>query len=494
MTRAYNSARCSPTRASLFTGLYPHQAGVGYFAGPSSNQPGYQGHLLDRCVGISEVLKGAGYNTYMAGKWHMGSSPGPIERGFDEFYGFVEGSHIDCWDPEIMIRLPEGKKTKQYANGEFYATDAITDYAMEFLSEGSESSDPFFLFLSYNAPHYPLQAPKDITDKYYPVYLEGWDTIRSRRFHRIMELGIGEPGWELPPRSEVMIEMRGRDMGYGGEPNPAWNDFPEDRRRDLARRMAVYAAMIDNMDMNIGRIISLLEESGELDNTLIFFLSDNGANAEVNPIGFDQFEPKINILNKGDQLERMGLAGSFIGYGTAWAMACNTPLNLYKHYTHEGGISTPFIIHWPEMIKRSGSINKQPAHIVDVMATCVDVSGAEYPKKNKGTDVIPMEGKSLLPVIQGEEMAPRTFGFEHERNRGYLKGKWKLVSAHYRGNRWELYNIEEDRLEQNNLASEYPEIVEELAIEYEAWARRVFVLPEREMSFQYLKEYQYPLE
>lgn len=489
MTRVYNTARCCPTRASLFTGLYPHQAGMGYMANTDYGVPGYTGHLQDRSVGISEVLKSAGYKTYMCGKWHMGGSPGPIDKGFDEFYGSLIPDYIEFWDPGSMFRLPADRPVKKYAPGAFYATDVVTDYALDFINEGLASPDPFFLYLAFSAPHYPLQAPKDLTEKYMPLYMKGWDTIRAARFDRIMKLGIGEPDWVLPPRSEVMIEMRGRDLGYGGDPNPAWDSFPEDRRNDLARRMAVYAAMIDKIDQNVGRVIDRLEKSGELDNTLIFFLSDNGANAEVNPLGFDFFQPKDNILNKGSRLDSMGLPGSFIGYGTGWAMACNTPLNLYKHYTHEGGISSPFIMHWPDGIKNPGSIDKRPAHIIDVMATCTEVSQAVYPEMNNGTKVLPLEGVSLIPVMRGEKPQPRTLGFEHERNRGYLKGEWKIVSADYRGGVWELYNIEKDRLEQNNLAVQYPEKVEELAGEYQIWAERVLVLPQCEMTFNYLKKY-----
>ena len=475
MTRVYNSARCCPSRASLFTGLYPHQAGIGYFANFDKGAPGYTGFLQDRSVGISEVLKSAGYRTYMSGKWHMGDSPGPIEKGFDEFYGFVVPHSISCWDPGAMFRLPAGRPEREYDPGEFYSTDAITDYAIDFLEQGQSDPSPFFLFLSYNAPHFPLHAPGEITDKYAPVYERGWDSIRAERFDRMMKLGIGDKNWELPPRSEVMIERR--DMGYGGKPNPAWDSFPEERRKDLARRMAVYAAMIDRMDHNIGRLMQRLESSGEMENTLIFFLSDNGACAEFNPLGFDLEESRDNILNTGSRLDSMGLPGTYISYGSGWAMTSNTPLNLYKHYIHEGGISTPFIIHWPSAINKPGRIDTRPAHIMDVMATCLEVSGAVYPEMNNGTKVLPPEGISLLPVMKGEAGGPRTLGFEHERNRGYLKGDWKIVSAEYRGNEWELYNINEDRLEQHNLAGDYPEIVNELAEDYREWAERVLVHP-----------------
>jgi len=374
-----------------------------------------------------------------------------------------------------MFRLPEGRTERKYDPDKFYATDAITDYAIDFLNKGLSSPAPFFLFLSYNAPHFPLHAPKEITDQYIPVYEKGWDTIRAERFERIMELGIGDDQWELPPRSEVMIERR--DMGYGGKPNPPWSSWTAERQKDLARRMAVYAAMIDRMDHNIGRVIQRLEESGELENTLIFFLSDNGACAEFNPLGFDLKESRDNILNTGDRLDRMGLPGSYISYGSGWAMTSNTPLNLYKHYIHEGGISTPFIIHWPDGIKNPGTIDNRPAHVMDVMATCVEVSGAEYPKLNRGTEILPMEGMSLVPVMNGEGWNHRVLGFEHERNRGYLKGEWKIVSEEYRGDEWELYNIDDDRLEQDNLADRYPGKVKELAEEYREWAGRVLVHP-----------------
>jgi arylsulfatase len=475
MTRVYNSARCCPSRASLFTGLYPHQAGIGYFANYDKGAPGYTGFLQDRSVGIAEVLKSSGYSTYMSGKWHMGDDPGPIEKGFDEFYGFTIPHSIDCWDPNAMFRLPEGRPYKTYPEGEFYATDAITDYALDFMEDGISKMKPFFLFLSYNAPHFPLHAPKEITDKYVPVFEKGWDVIRAERFNRLQKLGVGDPEWVLPPRSEVMIERR--DMGYGGKPNPAWDSFPKERQQDLARRMAVYAAMVDRMDQNIGRVIGLLEESGELENSLILFLSDNGACAEFNPLGFDIESSRDNILNTGNRLDGMGLPGTYISYGCGWAMTSNTPLNLYKHYIHEGGISTPFIMHWPEGIVKPGSIDKRPAHIMDVMATCVEISGATYPTMNNGTRVLPMEGISLVQVMKGLEAGPRTLGFEHEKNRGYLKGDWKIVSEEYRGNEWELYNIKKDRLEQNNLAAEYPEKIDEMAQEYQAWAERVLVLP-----------------
>lgn len=475
MTRVYNSARCCPSRASLFTGLYPHQAGIGYFANFDKGAPGYTGFLQDRSVGMAEVLRSAGYRTYMSGKWHMGADPGPIEKGFDEFYGFTVPHSISCWDPGAMFRLPAGRLGREYEEGHFYATDAITDYALDFMNEGITATEPFFLFISYNAPHFPLHAPAEITERYYPIYEKGWDKIRSGRFERMKELGIAEKDWELPPRSEVMIERR--DMGYGGKPNPAWNSFKGDRRADLARRMAVYAAMIDRMDQNLGRIISRLEEADELENTLIIFLSDNGACAEFNPLGFDIESSRDNILNTGSRLDSMGLPGTYISYGSGWAMASNTPLNLYKHYIHEGGISTPFIMHWPEGIEVPGTIDHRPAHIMDVMATFVEVSGAAYPELNKGTKVLPPEGKSMVPVMEGAEAGQRTLGFEHEKNRGYLKGEWKIVSEEYRGNEWELYHITEDRLEQYNLAGDHPEKVRELAAEYETWAKRVLVLP-----------------
>ena len=477
MTQFYNTARCCPSRASLLTGLYPHQAGVGYMNKDNGTR-GYRGFLQEECVTIAQVLKPAGYNTYACGKWHVGTaSAAPDARGFDEFYGFAAGAAINCWNPESMNRLPEGRTKRSYPKDKFYATDAITDHALDFIADSRKNSNPFLLYLAYNAPHFPLHAPKADTDRYMPIYEKGWDVIRKERFEKMKKLGLIEPDAEMSPRE---LAPPHRNAGeYGGKPNPAWDSLSVDRRLDLARRMAIYAAMIEIIDRNIGRILDDLKAAGEMENTLIMFMSDNGACAEFNPIGFDhgkRKDGKPNKLHIGAELDKMGLDKTSHSVGSGWANVSNTPLTLYKHYTHEGGISSPFIAFWPAGMKRKGEIDQRLGHIIDVMTTCVDIAGVVYPKKHNGVDIIPMEGESLLPVLRGAPPKERTLFFEHEGNRAIRKGKWKLVSAQFRGNRWELYDLAEDRQERNDLAAAHPERVKKMVAEYDAWAERCFVI------------------
>ena len=326
----YNCARCCPSRACLMTGLYPHQAGIGNMTA-DQGQPGYRGHLNDRCVTIPEVLRPAGYRTYIAGKWHLGRPPGPLERGFDE--GFVmDGGMQSFWDPSKYRRLPADRPKRDYPPGKFYSTDAITDYALDFVADARQRGKPFFLYLAYNAPHFPLQAPKEEIEKYKDVYTKGWDAIRDERREReVVQLG----GTPLPsPRSPFENPLK-----HTSGVNPAWDTIPSDRRADLARRMAIFAAMVDRMDQNIGRMVADLRKNGQLDNTLIVFVSDNGACAEWDPWGFDRSSGPNNVLHTGAALEAMGGPKSYLSYGSGWANAGNTPWRLYKHYVHEGGIS-----------------------------------------------------------------------------------------------------------------------------------------------------------
>src|SRR5690606_38431640 len=362
-TQMYNSARCCPSRASLLTGLYPHQAGVGLMT-EDRETPGYRGFLKDESVTLAEVLKTGGYKTYMSGKWHVGKQ-GPIKRGFDEFYGLL-GGFTSFWDEKDYSRLPNDRPKRHYAEGEFYATDAITDYAIDFLEDARKDDRPYFLYLSYNAPHFPLQAPKDEIAKYEQVYEKGWDAIREERLARMKQLQIIEDELELTPRSEYWD----RDREIQGT-NPAWDSIDPDRKKDLVKRMAIYAAMVDRMDQNVGRVLENIREHGELDNTLIIFCSDNGACAEWDPWGFDNWITTSNFLDRNADLERMGEADRYNSYGSAWANASSTPLRMYRHYGHEGGISTPMIAHWPEVIKRKGDIDQRPGHFIDFMATFV---------------------------------------------------------------------------------------------------------------------------
>lgn len=466
-TQFYNSARCCPSRASLMTGLYPHQAGMGNMVSPKPNTefPGYAGHLREDCPTIPEVLRKAGYTTLMAGKWHLGQ-PGPVARGFEEFYGIV-GGFDSFWDASKYTRLPPERKQPQYPEGGFYATNAFTDHALEFLGGARKRKQPYFLFLSYTAPHFPLHAPKDLIDKYVPVYEKGWDAIREARFRRLREAGLIDPRWEFTPRSIVGPNRVSNINGWAPKQNPAWDSIDKDRRADLARRMAVYAAMIEAMDRNIGRVLADLEKNRELDNTLILFFSDNGACAEWDPWGFDIKSGPDNILHKGEALARMGQPGTYHSYGSGWANASNTPWRLYKHYTHEGGITTPFIVHWPAVVRRPGGIEKQVSHLIDLMPTFAELAGISPPK---------VEGVSLVPVFQGKSISRGPLFWEHEGSRAMREGKWKLTAVAANGP-WELYDMEADRTEMRNLADQYPDRVRSMVAQWESWARRAQVIP-----------------
>ncbi len=474
-TQFYNAARCCPSRASLLTGLYPQQAGMGEMAGGAKIGPiGYEGRLMDRCVTIPEVLKPFGYRCYMVGKWHLGATPNPVDRGFDEFYGMIGGFNT-CWvEHPDYTRLPASHPTRNYAPGHFYSTDVFGDYALDFLSQARRTpANPWFLYLAFNAAHFPLHAPESEIAKYESIYQQGWDKIREQRIARQKELGILDKSVPLTPRSFIPANWANRQTGWADKYNPPWDSLPADRRADLARRMAVYAAMIDRMDQNIGRVLEDLRQHGELHRTLIIFISDNGACAEWDPYGFDGKTGPNNVLHRGDDLKKVGGPQSYISYGSGWANACNTPWRLYKHYDHEGGIASPFIVSWPDAAKRAGQIEETPSDIIDIMATVADVSRAVYPARFKDHAILPMEGRSLTPLLDGESLPPRTLFFEHEGNRAVREYRWKLVSL--KGRPWELYDFENDRSELHNLAAQEPEITARLAKAWDQWAIRCHV-------------------
>lgn len=482
-TQFYNSARCCPSRASLLTGLFPHQAGIGSFVGPDRGVPGYAGHLRPNAVTIAEVLKENGYRTFGVGKWHV-NHPGPTDRGFEEYYGFLDDYGIDGWEPKWMQRFPEGRPEREYKDGDFFATNAITDYALDFLDMSESTPEkPWFLYLSYQAVHFPLQAPKRDIEKYKDTYKVGWDVIREQRLERMKKIGVVDENAKLSERSEIPIPRLAKRDGVPGDGvhNPPWNILEEDRKADLSGRMAVFAGMLDNMDQNIGRVIQHLKDRCELENTLVLFMSDNGSCAEWDPFGFEypNYNDRVaggtpghpNVLHAGESLEKLGGPdGPLFSFGSAWANVGNTPFTLYKQYVHEGGISSPLIIHWPDKIKESKIFKDNYAHFVDVMATCVDVAGASYPETYNGNKISPMEGVSLFKTLAGEVDKNRLLTFEHQGNPAIRLGDWKLVSRSGSMNAtgfekdavFELYNIAEDRSETNNLAVKYPERVEEL--------------------------------
>lgn len=478
----YTSARCCPSRASLLTGLHPHQAGIGSFANAKPQQgwgPAYTGHLLPNCATLPELLGDAGYSTWMVGKWHMGI-PGPMARGFQHYFGFKDMlSHSeDQWDPSSYARLPQDMKPElTYEPGKFYVTDVFTDYALEFLSQArAKKEQPYFLYLAHSSPHFPIQAPKADIDRHVETYRKGWDVLRAARFEKQKALGLIAADALLPPRSRVPVDRNDIANGFPGEMNPAWSELPADRREDLARRMATFAAMVEHLDQGVGRVLSDLESNGELENTLIVFLSDNGACYEWGPFGFDQrSRDGENVLHQGEKLAGMGQKGTHASYGSGWANLGNTPLNLYKHFCHEGGIASPLIVHWPAQFKGVASWISDPVHLMDIVPTVLAATGVIYPQERRGQSIQPVEGISLLPALEGKALPERALAFEHQAARGLRRGDWKIVWSKREATKpqWALFNLKEDRSEQHDRSTEKPELKTQLIAEWEAWARRV---------------------
>ncbi len=493
-TQFYNTGRCCPTRASLLTGLYPHQAGIGHMTG-DDKLPGYQGDLNRQCRTIAEVLKPAGYGTYIAGKWHVTKHTAPnapkdnwpLQRGFDRFYGTIHGAG-SFYDPNTLTR--DNTFISPYADPEYrpetyYYTDAIADHAARFIveHEAERPDDPFFVYVSFTAAHWPMHALEEDIARFRGRYDDGYAPVRQARIEKLKALGMIDPAWE---------------------PAPLVGDWEKEADRAFqARCMEVYAAMIFSMDRSIGRIVETLEKTGELDNTLILFLQDNGGCAEtygrgkendgprlaqptLPPLPDDYLQPDMRPRQTRDGYPvrdgygvMPGPADTDIGYGEAWANVSNTPYRLYKHYVHEGGIATPLIAHWPAGIPREqrNRLESQPAHLIDIMATAVDLAGAAYPEKVDDEAIHPLEGVSLAPALTGADLGrSQPIFWEHEGNRAIRRGDWKLVARGADGP-WELYDLAADRTESRNLAPEKTGLVRELAAEWDAWAERALVKP-----------------
>jgi arylsulfatase len=453
---------------------------------------GYRGQLNRECMTIAEVMRSAGYHTYMCGKWHvcrdihpMGDKTDwPVQRGFERFYGTITGGG-SYYDPTTLCRqntFITPQNDPDYKPAQFYYTDAITDNTIQFLHEHETQSrkNPFFFYVAYTAAHWPMHAREEDIARYRGKYDAGYDPIRRARYESAKKLGLIKSDWELSPQAGDWDKV----------PDKAWE----------ARCMQVYAAMVECMDRGIGRIIEQLRQSGELDNTLILFLQDNGACAEdmgrtdrsgkapatLKPFLPDDLQPQIwpPMQTRDGRWVRSGpgvMPGppdTYVAYGRSWANVSNTPFREYKHWVHEGGISTPLIAHWPKGIRsaRNGIIETQPGHIIDLMATCVDVGKAKYPAERNGEKIKPMEGVSLLPAFSGKSLKrAQPLFWEHEGNRAVRDGKWKLVAKNNQP--WELYDMENDRGEVRDLSAANPAKAKELAAKWDAYAQRANVLP-----------------
>jgi len=473
-TKFYNCARCCPTRASLMTGQYPHKVGL-IRNGQSLTRNG---------ITIAEALKQAGYNTAMAGKWHLSRTdtlkdtklhqkwldhqydPGhpfapletyPVSRGFDKHYGVIWGV-IDHFDPFSLV---EETSTVENVPEDYYFTDAINEKSVQYIREFCQSDKPFFLYVAHCAPHWPLHARSEDIVKYKDTYKDGWEKLRHDRYERMIEMGLfKKDNTPLPP-----IQDRGRK----------WTQLSEQEKSFQASKMAVHAAMVDRLDQGVGKIIEALKQTGQLDNTVIFFLSDNGASPEImyTP-GYDrssQTRDGRTIRYKG--IFEPGSETTYTCIGAPWASASNTPFRYWKKESFEGGCHTPLIIHWPKGLRtKPGSITTQVGHVIDIMPTCLELAGAKYPDSYNGHTLTPLDGKTLMPILQGTEREghERLF-FEHMGGRAVIEGDFKLVALENRP--WELYNLSRDRTEMENLAAKHPEHVNAMSSQWENWAASV---------------------
>lgn len=462
-THFYNTGRCCPSRASILTGLYSHQADIGHMAGDLGVK-GYRDRLSFDSLTMAEVLGASGYHTIMTGKWHLGwrDEGSPTARGFQHFYG--TRGYIDSYytivprteiylGEELVLPVTETPVNHLKPEEEWYTTDVFTDYALHFIDEVRKQDEkPFFLYLAYNAPHFPLHGKPEDTAKYRGKYKEGWQRFREQRHRKLRELGIIEEEWALSP-----LEVE------------AWDSLTETQRDDLDFKMALFAGIIDRLDRNVGRVMEHLASIGELENTLIVFVSDNGGTKETGLFGI---KGDKNTVENYDEWARVG--GWTSSYGQGWANLSNAPFRRYKRENHEGGISAPFIVHWPAKIEEGGGLRNQLAHLIDLMPTFVEVSGAEYPEKFRNHSIQPMEGISLVPSFSESDPVSRTLFWEHEGNRAVREGDWKLVGS--RNGPWELYDMSRDRTELNDLIGAEEERAKELRLKWDDWAAKVNVL------------------
>jgi len=459
----YNTGRSCPSRASLLTGLYAHQTGIGWMTSSNLGYPGYTGDLNNQCVTIAQVLKKADYSCYMTGKWHVTYDKfmkpegpkhnWPIQRGFDRYFGHLSGggsyfNTATLTNDNVQLKAPDN----------FYLTTAVTDSTVSIMNKHFKEKKevPFFFYVAYYAPHRPLHALQKDIDKYRGKFMNGWDKNRELRYNQLKKLNMISQDCPLSERDEKIT---------------AWDSLTEDQKKVWDARMSVYAAQIDCMDQGIGKIISTLKKNNQLENTIILFLSDNGGCAEGQ--GGNLKVEDINLLGNENPEQ---------SYRMNWANVSNTPFREYKHFVHEGGISTPLIAYWPSKIKKTGVIIPQTGHIIDLMPTIMDITHATYPKTYNGVELHELTGISLLPaIVSGKTIKRGPLYFEHEANIAVIEDEWKLVSTStntppYKGE-WELYNLKTDRSEMNNLIKKYPEKAQLMSNDWEKWANENNVYP-----------------
>jgi arylsulfatase len=436
----YNNAKCSQTRASLMSGLYYQQSQK---KGPSVNL-GHNQLAQPNNITLAELLRQAGYATALAGKWHLGATP--YERGFEKFYGFLDGAGDHWYSPRVFGDF-------QVDADKFYSSDAYTDAGISFIEQGLESGRPFFLYLSYAAPHYPLHAHAEDIAKYRGRFSGGWDAVRDRRVANMKKAGFFDTAL---PMNDRLAERQTWDQQ--GQPWD-WESLSEEQRAEQESLMETYAAMIDSVDQNVGRLMKRLQALGAMENTVVFFLSDNGGS------------PYPNNDEPGTE---PGPPGSYRTLNTPWAQVNSAPFSLFKRYSHEGGISTPLVAYWPQGLANAGRRSKTPFHVIDFMPTFMEITGAGYPSDRYGDKLLPPAGRSFLASLQDREVAPgRKLFWEYQRNYAMRDGKWKLVQSNLQKT-WELYDMESDRGETINLAEKYPQKVAQMVAEWEAWHETVY--------------------
>ncbi len=487
---------CSPTRAALMTGLEPHRAGVGHVAHSDPGFPGYAMELTPFAPTLPELLRDAGYQTLMVGKWHLTKdsqvndagdrSSWPLQKGFDRYYGFLD-AFTNFHHPHRLVEDNHAVTVDRYPDG-YFVTDDLTDRAISMIREcrASDPSKPFFLYFAQAAVHAPLQAPADDVARFADSYHEGWDEVRRRRYERQVELGVIPPGAELAPRNHEP-----------GDEVAAWDDLDDDRKALFARYMAVYAGLISNLDRNVGRLRAALEELGVWENTLFVFTSDNGGSREGEEDGTSAYFRTLHYGRTGreepfeEDLARLGAMGgptTLPHYPRGWAMVSNTPFRLYKINAHRGGHSVPFVVSWPSgSLGPGGEVREQFVHVTDLLPTFLELAGVERPDTWRGRPVLPLYGASVAATLTDPTAPGRTADLmvENEGHRGFRRGSWEAVTRHvprtpYSEEHWELYDMAADPTQLRDLAGRNPQLLSEMVAAWEesAWANQVFPLDE----------------